>query len=136
MIDARLIQAAVAAHDKAYAPYVKYPVGAAVRDEHGNIFAGCNVQNAASPEGTCAETGAIAAMIVGGGSRITEVLIVRAGSELGTPCGGCRQRLREFAKSDCPIYLCDETGKLRKTITLGELLPLSFGPEHLARSPQ
>jgi cytidine deaminase len=131
MIDQKLIQTAVKAHDRAYAPYSDYPVGAAVKDEHGHIFAGCNVENA-SYRGTCAEAGAVAAFIAGGGKSITEVVVVaRAGIEPGMPCGGCRQIIREFAKPDCPIHICDEKGNYRKTMTLGELLPASFGPEHI-----
>jgi cytidine deaminase len=130
MVDQKLIEAAVRAHNNAHSPY-SVPVGAAVCDERGKIFGGCNVQNASHPEGICAETAAIAAMITDGGRRIMEVVVVRAGAEPGMPCGGCRQRIREFAKSDCPIHICNEVGNHMKTVTLGELLPLSFGPEHL-----
>lgn len=132
MVDPDLIDAAVRAHDTAYAPYSQYPVGAAVRDDNGNIFSGGNVENAAFPEGICAETAAIAAMVTGGGRRIVEVVVSRAGREAGMPCGGCRQRLREFADVNCRIHICDEKGNHRKTMTLAELLPVSFGPEHLS----
>ncbi|MGE3876782.1 MAG: cytidine deaminase [Parvibaculaceae bacterium] len=126
-----LIAAAVAARLKAYAPYSRFRVGAAVRDEHGAVHAGCNVENAAYPEGTCAEAGAIAAMILGGGRRIAEAAVVGAGDAPVTPCGGCRQKLREFGAPDLVIHVCDEKGNIRRRFTLAELLPESFGPENL-----
>lgn len=132
MADTSLIAAAVAARAQAYAPYSRFLVGAAVKDERGKIHAGCNVENAAYPEGTCAEAGAIAAMILGGGRRITEAAVVGAGDALVTPCGGCRQRLREFGGSDLVIHVCDERGRIKRSFTLGELLPSSFGPDNLA----
>jgi cytidine deaminase len=131
MVDQKFIQAAVEAHDRAYAPYSNYPVGAALKDEHGHIFSGGNVENASLPEGVCAETSAISALINGGGRKILEIVISRAGEKIGMPCGGCRQRLREFAEPGCPVHICDEKGNYRKTMTLGELLPASFGPEHI-----
>ena len=132
MADTSLIAAAVAARSHAYAPYSRFLVGAAVKDELGKIHAGCNVENAAYPEGTCAEAGAIAAMIMGGGKRITEAAVVGAGDALVTPCGGCRQKLREFGGSDLVIHVCDERGLIKRSFTLGELLPSSFGPDNLA----
>ena len=133
-VPAGLIAAAVAAYGKAYAPYSRFCVGAAVRDEMGRIHRGCNVENAAYPVGTCAEAGALAAMALAGGRRVVEAVVVGAGEGLVTPCGGCRQRLREFGAPDLPIHVCDETGKLRRTFTLAELLPASFGPENLKES--
>jgi cytidine deaminase len=130
-MDTALIAAAREARANAYAPYSKFLVGAAVKDERGTIHAGCNVENAAYPQGTCAEAGAIAAMILGGGRRIVEVAVAGAGAGLVTPCGGCRQKLREFCAGDVPIHICDEKGSLRKTFTLDALLPASFGPENL-----
>ncbi|MGE0007176.1 MAG: cytidine deaminase [Parvibaculaceae bacterium] len=127
-----VIAAAVAARSKAYAPYSRFLVGAAVKDEHGAVHAGCNVENAAYPEGTCAEAGAIAAMIMGGGRRITEAAVAGAGDVPVTPCGGCRQKLREFGAPGLVIHVCDETGRIRRNFTLEELLPQSFGPENLA----
>jgi len=114
----------------AYAPYSKFHVGAVVRGGNGKLYAGCNVENAAYPQGWCAETSAIAAMIADGERRIVEVAVIGAGAALVTPCGGCRQRLREFAGEATPIHICGPDG-LRQTVTLGELLPLSFGPENL-----
>ena len=133
MADQSLLAAAVQARLKAYAPYSRFLVGAAVKDEHGIVHAGCNVENAAFPEGTCAEAGAIAAMIMGGGKRITEAAVVGGGQALVTPCGGCRQKLREFGAPDLVIHVCDEKGRVRRSYTLEELLPESFGPENLSR---
>ena len=126
----RLVAAATAARGCAYAPYSRFQVGAAVLDEQGRIHAGCNVENAAYPEGTCAEAGAIAAMVLAGGRRIVGVAVCGEHPEPVTPCGGCRQRLREFAADGTPVLVADPTG-LRARYTLGELLPASFGPGHL-----
>ena len=131
MADKTLIAAAVGARTKAYAPYSRFLVGAAIKDEHGAVHAGCNVENAAYPQGTCAEAGAIAAMIMGGGRRIIEAAVVGAGEGLVTPCGGCRQKLREFGAPGLAIHVCDETGRIKRSFTLEELLPSSFGPENL-----
>jgi cytidine deaminase len=129
-MSADLIEAAVAAMSKAYAPYSNFSVGAAVRGASGRVYAGCNVENASYPEGCCAETSAIAALVMAGESRIIEVAVAGAGEKLVTPCGGCRQRLREFAADEVAIHICGPQG-LRKTVTLGALLPLSFGPDNL-----
>ena len=120
-----LFEAARAAFDNAHAPYSNFHVGAALRSRSGRIFAGANVENASYPEGNCAEASAIAAMVAAGERQITEALVVAAGQRLCTPCGGCRQRLAEFAGPGVPVHLCDPQG-LRRTVTLGELLPLSF----------
>ena len=133
MANSALVDAAVKARAKAYAPYSKFLVGAALRDEAGHIHSGCNVENAAYPQGTCAEAGAIAAMVLAGGTRIMEAAVVGAGDGLVTPCGGCRQKLREFGSGDLIIHVCDERGKIRRSFTLNELLPASFGPENLSR---
>ncbi len=117
---------------RAHAPYSKFHVGAAVRAEDGTIHGGCNVENAAYPQGTCAEAGAIAAMVAAGGRRILECVVVGPGPDLITPCGGCRQKLREFATDDLPVHLCGPDG-LHRTVTLGQLLPMSFGPHHLEK---
>ena len=127
-----LIAAAKSARLKAYAPYSKFLVGAAVRDERGQIHGGCNIENAAYPQGWCAETSAIAAMIMSGGKSIAEMAVIATGDLLCTPCGGCRQKIREFAKGNVKIHMCGEDGKLKQTFTLDELLPASFGPENLA----
>jgi cytidine deaminase len=127
-----LLAAARAVRARAHAPYSRFAVGAAVLDEQGRIHAGCNVENAAYPQGWCAETSAIAAMVAAGGRRITAVAVCAVADEPVTPCGGCRQRIREFADDDCPILVAAEHA-LRSRFTLGQLLPCSFGPTHLPR---
>ena len=128
-----LIAAARAARARANAPYSHFSVGAAILGESGRIHAGANVENAAYPQGQCAEASAIGAMILAG-DRSIEAIAVMGGQpgdgRLCTPCGGCRQRLREFAKADTPIHVCGPEG-LRRTFTLEELLPHSFGPDNL-----
>ena len=127
-----LLEAAGAAREQAYAPYSRYRVGAALLDEQGRIHAGCNVENAAYPEGVCAEAGAISQMVVNGGRRIEAVVVVGEGAEAITPCGGCRQKLREFGEARLRIRSADAQGAWRGEHSLGELLPASFGPAHLA----
>ena len=125
-----LFDAAVTAMNRAYAPYSNFPVGAAVRAASGIVYAGCNVENAAYPQGWCAEASAIAAMVSAGEREIVEVLTVCRSELVGTCCGGCRQKLREFADLSVPIHACGPDG-IRATFTLDDLLPHSFGPEHL-----
>jgi cytidine deaminase len=129
---AQLFAAAKTAHANAYAPYSRFHVGAALRTPDGAVYSGCNVENAAYPQGSCAEAGAIAAMALAGERRIAEILVIGDGDALCTPCGGCRQRIREFADPSTAIHIAGREG-VRATFTLGELLPESFGPEHLAR---
>ena len=126
-----LLEAANRAKRNAYAPYSQFHVGAAVRGESGGIYSGCNVENAAYPEGLCAEAAAIAAMAAAGERRITETLVVSDGEALCSPCGGCRQKLSEFAAADSPVHICSPDG-VRKTVTMAELLPLAFGPDNLS----
>ena len=126
-----LIEAAKAARNKAHAPYSKFYVGAAMRDERGRIHGGANIENAAYPQGWCAECSAISHLIMAGGKQIIEVAVLGNGDALCTPCGGCRQKIREFAKGDVKIHCCSEQGALIRTFTLDELLPASFGPENL-----
>jgi cytidine deaminase len=130
-MSADLIQAAKAARAKAYAPYSNFAVGAAIRDEQGRVHSGCNVENAAYPQGWCAEASAIAAMVMAGGRRIVECAVIGGGEGLCTPCGGCRQKLREFAGDDLPVHVCGEDGAIRQSFSLGDLLPASFGPQNL-----
>jgi cytidine deaminase len=132
-IDA-LFEAAARARARAYAPYSTFAVGAAVRSTDGAIYAGCNIENAAYPEGACAESGAIAHMIMGGASKIIEIAVVGgpqgAAEILCPPCGGCRQKLREFGGLTAKVHLRDSDGTVR-TLSVAELLPVSFGPEFL-----
>ena len=114
---------------RAHAPYSKFHIGAAVRDEEGGIHGGCNVENAAYPQGLCAEAGAIAALVAAGKKRVLECVVIGPGPEVITPCGGCRQKLREFAADEVKVHLCGPDG-LHRTVTLGMLLPMSFGPQH------
>ena len=130
---AKMLAAARAAMAKAYAPYSKFPVGAALLGANGKIYSGCNVENAAYPQGCCAETSAISAMIADGERQIRAALVVGQGAELIAPCGGCRQRLNEFALPSTPIHLSGPKG-VERTVTLGELLPFAFGPQSLAGS--
>ena len=125
-----LFAQAKAAQARAYAPYSKFRVGAAIACPSGAVFAGCNVENAAYPVGSCAEAGAIAAMVLAGERRIAAVMVMGDGDALVTPCGGCRQRIREFAAPDTPIHVAGPEGP-RRTFTLDQLLPESFGPDHL-----
>jgi cytidine deaminase len=127
----QLFAAAKAAQANAYAPYSRFKVGAALLTPSGAIFSGCNVENAAYPQGSCAEAGAIAAMALAGERRIAEILVIGDGEALCTPCGGCRQRIREFADPSTLIRIAGPEGA-RAKFTLGELLPESFGPDHLA----
>ncbi len=129
-MDKAMLELAREAMGQAHAPYSGFSVGAVVKGANDRLYAGCNVENAAYPEGCCAETTAIAAMVMDGETKIAEVLVMGAGAALVTPCGGCRQRIREFAAEDVPIHICSPD-ELRRTVTLGELLPLSFGPETL-----
>lgn len=128
----KLIAAALKARDVAYAPYSRHPVGAAVLASDGKIHAGCNVENAAYPLGTCAEAGAIAAMILAGGRAIEHIVVVGPGDVACTPCGGCRQKIREFAGSTGkPVTICDKDGNILLETTSAELLPHAFGPDNI-----
>ena len=125
-----LREAAVEALGHAYVPYSKYPVGAAAIADDGRLVSGCNVENAAYPQGVCAEAAALSAMVLAGGRRATALLVVGEGPPWVTPCGGCRQKLREFAAPDTPVLVADAQG-IRQGFTLAQLLPHAFGPEHL-----
>ena len=130
----QLLDAARAAQKAAYAPYSRFPVGVAVLDHQGRIHAGCNVENAAYPEGVCAEAGALSAMVLAGSTRLRAVLVVGTGGAWITPCGGCRQKLREFCAPDLPVMNANAT-EMGPRYTLAELLPQSFGPDHLGTTP-
>jgi cytidine deaminase len=127
---AELFAAARAAQAHAHVPYSNFPVGAAVRTSAGRVYAGCNVENSAYPQGVCAEASAIAAMVTAGEREIVELLTVAEGDQLATSCGGCRQKIREFAGPGALIHAAGPEG-VRRTFTLEELLPFSFGPENL-----
>ena len=123
-------QTARAAMAFAHAPYSKFPVGAAIRAEDGKIYAGANIENLSFPQGWCAEPTAISHMIMGGAKKIVEMAVIAEKLPLCPPCGGCRQKIAEFATAKTPIYLCDETG-VKKTMTMDELLPHSFATDIL-----
>jgi cytidine deaminase len=125
-----LFAAAKAAQQKAYAPYSRFKVGAAILADDGKVYPGCNVENAAYPVGACAEAGAISAMVAGGGRAIRAIVVLGDGAELVTPCGACRQRIREFAGPETPIAIAGPDG-IRARFSLAELLPASFGPANL-----
>lgn len=128
-----LLQAATAVRERAYAPYSRFKVGAALRATTGAVHVGCNVENVAYPEGTCAEAGAIAAMVAAGDSRIAEVLVIADSPEPVPPCGGCRQKIAEFAAQDVKVTLCTTDGKQR-VMTVAELLPGQFTAAHMDRA--
>ncbi|MGB7244440.1 MAG: cytidine deaminase [Sulfitobacter sp.] len=124
-----LKQASIAVRENAYAPYSKFKVGAAIRATSGKIYVGCNVENVAYPEGTCAEAGAIAAMVAAGDTTISEVYVVAGSPMPVTPCGGCRQKLAEFGAQGVVVTMAT-TGGIEQTATLAELLPGAFGVAH------
>ena len=126
-----LFEAAKRSQARAHAPYSRFKVGAAVRGRDGRVYSGCNVENAAFPAGTCAEEAAIAAMVAAGESHIAEVLVIGDGDALVTPCGACRQRIREFATPETVIHVAGPEG-VKRSFTLEDLLPFSFGPDTLA----
>ncbi|MBP1848006.1 cytidine deaminase [Rhizobium petrolearium] len=120
-----LFEAAREAMTKAYAPYSKFPVGVAIRADDGKVYLGANIENLSFPQGWCAEPTAIGAMIMGGAKRIEELAVIAEKLPLCTPCGGCRQKISEFASAGTRIYLCDDAG-VQKTVTMAELLPYAF----------
>ena len=126
----QMFEAATKVKERAHVPYSKFKVGAAILTENNHIVVGCNVENAAYPQSQCAEASAIGNMVSQGYSIIKEVLVIGSGDLLCSPCGACRQRIREFASLKTPIHMCNTKGHL-KTSTLQELLPDSFGPENL-----
>lgn len=125
--DKQLIETAKRARERAYGQYSKYKVGAALVDEHDRLHIGCNVENQTYPIGSCAEDGAIAAMVVSGGRRIVTIAVVGGYDNIGTctPCGACRQRIAEFADDETRILMIDETGDWTEH-GISSLLPSSF----------
>ena len=127
----KLFELASAAMKNAYVPYSRFAVGAVLSSD-GRFYAGCNVENVSYPCGSCAETGAIAAMIAGGSREIAEILILGSGKELISPCGACRQRIKEFSAPQTLVHLADASG-VRRTCTAAELLPFAFDEKDLAK---
>lgn len=125
-----LLKAATAVRKNAHAPYSNFKVGAAIRAASGKIYVGCNVENVAYPEGTCAEAGAIAAMVAAGEVKLLEVLVIADSPMPVSPCGGCRQKLAEFGASDVVVTMTTIDGN-RADLTIGQLLPGAFTPEHM-----
>lgn len=125
-----LRKAAVEVRENAHAPYSKFKVGAAIRTTTGKIYVGCNVENVAYPEGTCAEAGAIAAMVAAGEMQLTEAYVVAGSDTPVTPCGGCRQKLAEFGTGEVSVTMATTNGVEQKT-TLADLLPGAFGAAHM-----
>ena len=130
--DKALYEAAAAIRAKSYSPYSNFAVGAAILADDGQIYAGCNIENAAFPQGNCAEASAISAMIAAGGKRIKRIYVIGTGAAPVIPCGGCRQRIREFADLDVEVISHGVDGD-PLTCTLDYLLPHSFGPEYLSK---
>ncbi|WP_442902468.1 cytidine deaminase [Frigidibacter sp. MR17.14] len=128
-----LKDAATAVRERAYAPYSNFKVGAALRDAAGAVHVGCNVENVAYPEGTCAEAGAIAAMVAAGQTRFTEAFVIADSPQPVPPCGGCRQKLAEFAAPGAKVTLATTSGLIFET-TVADLLPGSFGRAHMEAS--
>ncbi|MHC0054549.1 cytidine deaminase [Actibacterium sp. D379-3] len=127
-----LLNAARAVRENAHAPYSNFKVGAALRTRSGAVFTGCNVENVAYPEGTCAEAGAIAAMCAAGEYEIAEVAVIADSPAPVPPCGGCRQKLAEFAAGDVPVTMAT-TGGATQTATVSGLLPGAFGASHMKK---
>lgn len=128
--DDELLAAARSVQRFAHVPYSHFPVGAAIRTVSGRVYVGCNVENAAYPEGVCAEGGAISAMVAGGDAAIDTIVTVCDGEMLSTPCGGCRQKIREFASADTVVRCAGSDGFVTQ-YSMAQLLPDSFGPENL-----
>lgn len=125
-----LIEAARVVRENAYVPYSGFAVGAALRSASGAVFVGCNVENAAYPEGTCAEAGAIAAMVAAGETELVEVVVIGDSDEPVSPCGGCRQKLAEFGAPDVPVTMFTVSGRQR-VMTIADLLPGGFSRRHM-----
>ena len=125
-----LIAAAREVRDNAHAPYSGFAVGAALRTASGRVHVGCNVENVSFPEGTCAEAGAIAAMVAAGECEIVEIAVIADSPAPVPPCGGCRQRIAEFAAADVPVVMAT-TGGGRSGMTVAEMLPGAFAASHM-----
>ena len=123
----KLLHKALEVRSKAYAPYSSYSVGCALLDNQGGVHVACNVENAAFPLGSCAEANAIGAMVATGATRICTLVIVGGFSNLEhcQPCGGCRQRIQEFADTNTRVLLLNDSGEL-DSYSMEDLLPNSF----------
>lgn len=130
MSESSHIAATKEAMNKAYVPYSNYPVGALIVTKNGNTYSGCNVENASYPLGNCAEAAAITSMVLAGEKNIKMIYVMSQNDQGGSPCGGCRQRIREFSDIDTQVILCSPSG-VQQRLLLTDLLPNSFGPEHL-----
>lgn len=128
-----LADAARAVRENAYVPYSHFKVGAALKTPQGNVYIGCNVENVAYPEGTCAEAGAIAAMVAAGETEFTEAYVIADSPNPVPPCGGCRQKLMEFGKAGAKVTLATVDGAEFET-TVGDLLPGAFTNDHMDRA--
>ncbi|MDE3028024.1 MAG: cytidine deaminase [Paracoccaceae bacterium] len=128
-----LLDAATAVRENAYVPYSRFKVGAALRATSGAVHVGCNVENVAYPEGTCAEAGAIAAMVAAGDRRIAEIVVIADSPTPVTPCGGCRQKIAEFADPSVRVAMWTTDG-LSQTVTVADLLPGAFATSHMDRT--
>ena len=126
-----LKDAATAVRLNAHAPYSGFQVGAAIRGESGTVYVGCNVENVAYPDGTCAEAGAIAAMVAAGETRLTEAYVIAGSPMPVSPCGGCRQKLAEFGGGDVVITMGTTANDTEWQMTLSELLPGAFNTDHM-----
>ena len=130
MSESSYIAATKEAMKNAYVPYSNYPVGALIVTNNGNTYSGCNVENASYPLGNCAEAAAITSMVLAGEKNIKIIYVMSQNDQGGCPCGGCRQRIREFSDIDTQVILCSPSG-VQQRLLLADLLPNSFGPEHL-----
>jgi len=128
-----LKQSATAVRENAHAPYSRFKVGAAIRAASGTVYAGCNVENVAYPEGTCAEAGAIAAMVAAGETTLVEVYVVADSPAPVPPCGGCRQKLAEFGAGNVAVTMGTTDGAEQVT-TIADLLPGAFKAAHMDNS--
>ena len=133
VLDMSLLDAARAVRENAYVPYSNFKVGAAIRGKSGMVYVGCNVENVAYPEGTCAEAGAIAAMVAAGETELIEVCVIADSPHPVTPCGGCRQKLAEFGRGEVTVRLATVDGP-ETVMTISELLPGAFDQSHMERA--
>jgi len=132
MSERPLVEAARAVRENAYVPYSRFKVGAALRAADGSVHVGCNVENVAYPEGTCAEAGAIAAMVAAGAKEIVALAVIADSPVPVSPCGGCRQKIAEFAGPDVPVTLATISGETR-SVTVRDLLPFAFDPDQMSK---